>query len=479
MAKPLDARLTDLARIERSWPFVGWALLTGRCHAEVDFLAAKRFGHSIARATFHIYADAVTRLCAAAARLGMTDVWSNTLLSTTLPLTVAYFGRSVATVTDGELEQFRASRAATPMLTGPMKRNVLGHLHGLRRLLYEAAMTDVPVQRRRSDGPISRTAQLSKIGAPEICRTILAYLDARASVLRPSTMAKLTSNLAIFGEFLTDHYPELTSLTRLERSQVEAFFSWSATRTWRGRFTDRPVGPWPVTEAVVTLRSFFEDIAASGWTEAPPRPLVFATDVPKPPHHLPRALAPDIDRALMGAVAELDDTYARVSITIMRHTGIRIGELLDLETDCVVDYGTAGRWLQVPLGKLNTERSVPLDEVAQGALEEWLTRRPHQRPVPHPRSGKAVEFIFMEGERRLRPRAIQQGLAKAVDTAHLCGPDGGPLRVTAHQLRHTFATEQFERRHVAPTAHGPTRPQHGRDDDALCHPGITDPQDGL
>ena len=440
-ARPLEARLTDIARIERSWPFIGWALVTGRCHAEVDFLAAKNLGHSIAQATFHIYADDLTRLRAAASRLAMTDVWSNTVLCNMLPLTVAFFGRSVATVTDDELEQFRASLAATPMLTGSAKRNVLGHLHGLHRLLYEAAMTDVPVQRRRSDGPISRATQLCKVGAPEIRRTIIAYLDARASVLRPSTMANLTSNLAIFGEFLTDRYPELTSLTRLERSQVEAFFSWSSTRTWRGRFTDRPVGPWPVTEAVITLRSFFEDIAAWGWAEAPPRRLIFSTDVPRPPHPLPRALSPDVDLALMAAVADLEDTYARVAITVMRHTGIRIGELLDLEMDCVVDYGSAGRWLRVPLGKLNTERSVPLDAAAQDALEEWLARRPYQRPVPHPRSGTAVEFVFMEGGRRLHAHAIQHGLAQAVDVAHLRGRDGGPLRVTAHQLRHTFATE--------------------------------------
>lgn len=202
--RPLEARLTDIARIERSWPFVGWALVIGRFHAEVDFLAGKNFGHSIARATFHIYADDVPRLRAAATRLAMTDVWSNTVLNNMLPLTVAYFGRSVATITDDELEQFRALLTATPMLLGPRKRNVLGDLHGLYRLFYEAAMTDVPVQRRRSDGSIGRPTQLCKVGAPEIRRTIVTYLDARAAVLRPATMAKLTSNLAIFGEFLTE-----------------------------------------------------------------------------------------------------------------------------------------------------------------------------------------------------------------------------------------------------------------------------------
>ena len=59
--------------------------------------------------------------------------------------------------------------------------------------------------------------------------------------------------------------------------------------------------------------------------------------------------------------ARLDDVFARVGITLLRRAGLRLGELLDLELNCVVDYGPTGTWLRVPLGKLGTERSVPLD----------------------------------------------------------------------------------------------------------------------
>ena len=55
---------------------------------------------------------------------------------------------------------------------------------------------------------------------------------------------------------------------------------------------------------------------------------MFETDIPRQPESLPRALPPDIDAAVMGAVAELDDKFARIAITVLRHTGLRIGELL-------------------------------------------------------------------------------------------------------------------------------------------------------
>jgi site-specific recombinase XerD len=61
----------------------------------------------------------------------------------------------------------------------------------------------------------------------------------------------------------------------------------------------------------------------------------------------------------MAAVANLDDPFARTGLLLLRSTGMRVGELLDLELDCLVDFGSYGTWLRVPLGKLNTERMVP------------------------------------------------------------------------------------------------------------------------
>lgn len=125
--------------------------------------------------------------------------------------------------------------------------------------------------------------------------------------------------------------------------------------------------------AAIAVRGFLDDIWAWGWADAPSRRLIFDADIPRQPDTLPRALPPDIDAALMDAVAGLDDLFARVAITVLRHTGIRIGELLDLEINHLVDYGANGTWLRVPLGKLHNERSVPVDDNALEAFDEWLS----------------------------------------------------------------------------------------------------------
>lgn len=438
MARPIDARLLELRRRPLAWQFVGFAVLVGACRADADFLFAKNFGHSMARWSAGLFAEDVARL----QRVATGDAAAEDVVREDLPLALAFAGVAPSSLTIEDLDALERAIETTAMLSTSMRRRRKGRLFALRKLLFEAEMIDRPAELRRQAGPASREARLAAVRAPEIRNSLLRYLEVRSTVLRPKTIEKLTSALAIFGEFLGERYPELRSVRGLERRHIEAFLSWTAGRTCRGNHdTTRQVSAHVHAHVAITLRGFLEDITAWGWADAPARRLMFATDIPRQPETLPRALAPNVDTALMEAVSRLDDRFARVGITVLRHTGIRIGELLDLELAHLADYGPSGTWLRVPLGKLNSERSVPLDDAALGAIEEWLESRQACRAHPHPRDGHPADFIFVERGRRIGVRRIGKGLADAVRLAGLAGPDGQPLRVVAHQLRHTWATE--------------------------------------
>ena len=167
---------------------------------------------------------------------------------------------------------------------------------------------------------------------------------------------------------------------------------------------------------------------------------MFSSDVPRLDRPLPRALAPDVDRDLMAAISHLEDPFARAGLTILRGTGLRIGELLDLELDCLWDFASHGTWVKVPLGKMGTERSVPLDAETLAAFDAWMANRGCQRALPHPRHGQPAYFLFVERGRRLSGYRLRRGLEKAVAAAGLTGRDGAALRVVPHQLRHTYGT---------------------------------------
>lgn len=439
MSGPLPDRLVDLRRT-KAWPFISWAVLTGRVRADIELLVGRHLGgmHRCAEALqpggFALARDA-------AARLGWKPRWIANVIAESLTLAVAFTGRAPTQLTSDHIDTVatavEASRTATPACRLRHRKG----LQRLRKLLYEAHVIDQPAPSARSrSGP---EGQLARVEAPEVRRSMLAYLQARTAVLQASTLVGIGNDLASFGEFLSGQHPEVTSLSSLERRHVEGFFAWLPHRPRRRHLAtgnDQPISVVAVSRAVVTLRTFLEDISAWGWADAPARQLIYATDIPRLPKPLPRALTPDIDRAVMAAVAHLDDPFARAGLTILRGTGLRAGELVDLELDCIMDYAASGTWLRVPLGKLATERSVPLDEPTLAALDDWMGRRGRQRAIPHPRHGRPVDFLFVDHGQRLGTPRLRRGLELAVAAAGLTGTDGRPLRVTPHQLRHTYAT---------------------------------------
>jgi transposase InsO family protein len=114
----------------------------------------------------------------------------------------------------------------------------------------------------------------------------------------------------------------------------------------------------------------------------------------------------------MVAVAELADPFARCGLLVLRGAGLRLGERLDLELDSVVDYGPARSWLRVPLGKLGTERSVPLDPDTLAALDAWTWPC-----VPPASAATRAEWTALG-----RPRATRPNEVWSWDISRLLGP---------------------------------------------------------
>jgi integrase len=436
MSQPLPARLRDLARA-KAWPLLTYAILTGRLVVDLDLLLVKDlggFGHAAER----LHVDDYRAGREIAARLGWSRRWTDDVLHECLPLLLAWTGRSMRTLTGDDLDRFEAALQTSMVVSVSSRRAYRARLFGLRQLLFEVRVIDNPPTRQRTGASF---ADRLTVASPEIARVMLRYLEARSAVLRPATVSSLCDSLTVFGEYLTQQQPKITSLRQLTRSHIEAFLAANAVRRWRGRLArDQQVSPSVVHATVLDVRNFLDDLTAWGWAERPARQLIFAADVPRLPRPLPRALAPGEDAKLMAAVAALDDPFARCGLQLLRGAGLRLGELLDLELGSVIDYGPAGTWLKVPLGKLGSERSVPLDPDTLTALDEWAAHRGPQRAHSHPRTGRLTDFLFSERGQRLGPWRLRSGLDRAVTCAGLTGADGQPLRVVPHQLRHTYAT---------------------------------------
>ena len=438
MARPTRGRLADLRRT-KAWPLLSWAGLSGLIRLDLDLLAAKDLG-GMSATVRQLWPEDFEHLWEIARRLGWSYYWGRSVIDQFVPAVIAWSQTTIPGIDAQDLDGFAAALGEVTSASATTLKQWRGRLFGLRQLLFECGQLPQPPQRGPAGG--SAEERLAVVPAPGIRRAMARYVQTRAAVLSRSSVDGLVNDLIPFGMFLGEQFPAPTSLGQLERHHIEAFLAWNRTRTWRGRVArDQRVSAAAVHGAVLTIRNFLDDITLWGWADRPQRRLIFASDVPRLPRPLPRALAPDADAALMAAAASLDDLFARSAILLLRRSGLRLGECLDLELGCVADYGPTGTWLRVPLGKLGTERAVPLDSATVAALDAWACHRGQQRPHPHPRTGKPADFLFAEHGRRLSAWRIREGLRAAAAAAGLAGPGGQPLNVTPHQLRHTYATE--------------------------------------
>jgi integrase len=133
-----------------------------------------------------------------------------------------------------------------------------------------------------------------------------------------------------------------------------------------------------------------------------------------------------------------DDLPADV-LLLLRHTGMRIGELLNLPTDALRHLGGAQWALHVPLGKLHTERWVPVDEQVRQLYARVLLLRQKHALATH------SNFLFPHQRHKTAYLILRRALIKAAQQA------GCSQRVTPHRLRHTFATEMLRAGASLPT----------------------------
>lgn len=439
MTRPVEVRLGDLRRFQ-AWPLLTFAVLAGRLRLDTGLLVSRRLG-GFGRCAEDQFPGQFAVLREAAARLSWSPRHIEAIVRQGVATAIAFTGKPPGELTEQDLGELDAQIAASPRLSAAERQRRHKLARGVRELLYEARIIDTPAGTGRV--PVPAGDRLSAaVGPPEIRRAMTAYLTARSAQLRPGSITGMANDLACFGEFLRAAHPQITSLHELARDHIEEFTAFARTRGYRGHRAgeQHTVGPAAAAHAMITLRCFLDDITAWGWAEAPARRLVFSSDIPRQPRTLPRALPADIDAALMDAITRHPDPFARAGLAILRGTGLRIGELLDLELGCVIDYGTTGSWLRVPLGKLATERAVPLDEATLACLDALIRYRGPQRPLPHPRLARDADFIFAERGRRIVPGRLRRALRQAAAGAGLTGTDGQPLRVVPHQLRHTYAT---------------------------------------
>ena len=249
---------------------------------------------------------------------------------------------------------------------------------------------------------------LHRICLPKLASDFVTTLE---PTLRPKTCCAYREALAHFHRWLDQERLDLHKLTR------------SAMSRWCHRLLEDGLHPSTRIYRLLDVRAYLRWLAEQDLLCADPDDLIRPSDFPKLPSYLPRPLPPDVDRELQRRLAASDDLYHR-GLLLMRNTGMRIGELISLEHDCLRIEPNGRPLLKVPLGKLHNERLVPLDAATHDLVLSL------QRRAPTPCSW----LLEDRPGHKTRYRFYCEALQRVGEGLHLSDP------LTTHRLRHSYAT---------------------------------------
>lgn len=425
-AQPLPTRL---AADSATRPIITFLMLHRALQPGYDYLLERKLSSVWREITDSPLRPDLDRFMTAAAELGFTERVRFATGSQVPVRLLIQTGRPLERLTVADLAAFSAACRERQERTGKGHRHYLAAVSNAQRVLFHLGVVD---ELPRAGGPVPFTERLAEV-RPPIRETLIAYLDRKRATCQPKTVSAIATRLKHFGVFLAEVDPGLDSVAALERrTHIEPYLAAlvDAVNPHSGELitvADR-------ARRVLAVMGFLTDITEWDWPQAPRRKLMFRDDIPKLPQTLPRYLPVDIDRRLTAALTERPgNELAAAALRLQRCCGLRIGELLDLELDCVHEVPEHGSWLKIPLGKLETERMVPIDEEILDLIDRVIELRSHGRPMPHPRYRRPAQFLFTHHGRRLSQSAVRAELDRAAQTT-------GLTHITPHQLRHTYAT---------------------------------------
>jgi site-specific recombinase XerD len=248
-------------------------------------------------------------------------------------------------------------------------------------------------------------------------------IDSLGAALHHETVRHYRGTARNFLTWLGANHTDIRSLDQLQRKPH--ILGWLAHL----HSQSPPLATASYINLLIHMRGIFYELA---WTAQLPEltQLLRRQDVPRMPQRLPRPLTAEQDHILQQELRRRSDVAANAFLLI-RHTGMRIGECADLGCDCLRSTGPQQWAIHVPLGKLKTERMVPVDSFVCELVQRL-------------RFFRSLDSLPPDGFLLPRPRSKDALVRQLRAYLHeVCFSLNLPTRIVPHQLRHTYATEML------------------------------------
>lgn len=246
------------------------------------------------------------------------------------------------------------------------------------------------------------------------------YLRELQTTLRDDTVKSYKTNFMGLHRFLHHEGVEIQNLDRA-----------TCVKWMRFMFEKKKFSVSTRLQRLVNTRGYLYWLVDRGILKADVDQLIKSSDFPERDLVLPKPLPPNVDAEIQRRLSTSTNIYHKGAL-LLRLTGMRLGELSNLNFNPIWRDDSGKTYIKVPIGKLHSERLVPINEntikliesIQQGSLSHLkrFSKDPENgKLLLGPKGGSALHNVY-----RLF-KSITAGIPG-------CGS------IHPHRLRHTFAT---------------------------------------
>ena len=267
------------------------------------------------------------------------------------------------------------------------------------------------------------------------------YLKVRVVNVRKSTCKEDIMSLRLFLNFIHERYPYWQDLTELTRQDIEDYLAWykSYTEGWKTAHKFY----------LNKLRLFFEYIQKAEYPEAPKKAsvkLLFKEDIPKEPIKNKE----DIKYIPLTVLFQLDENIENIRpeeyipvVIILRASGWRISDVLNLRYDKCLEKTSSGWWLKGDIPKVNIlNHKVPIDDKVAALIKtqiEFMKKNSSDENNP-----EKYLFTRFTGKRKGKPLLspdVQNALNRLAKKYNITDDMGNIFHFNTHAFRHSKGVE--------------------------------------
>ena len=268
-------------------------------------------------------------------------------------------------------------------------------------------------------------------GIPQQWLRDLVKRWARWRLARGLSISTLAINLRALERF-AQHLPADASPTDVTRERIE---EWLATL--QAAYPD----PSSRTKLIQSLAVFLRDVHRNGWPPGlPPNALIFEDSPPsKPskPRFIPEHLMWQMETP--AAVARFSGDDARLVLRLLINCGLRLKDARCLPFECVSRDNTGAPYLVWVNYKMRRTAFFPLTEDLAAGITEQQRRVLHRFPA-------GCQWLFpghqsnLTGKKPISDQYWRNHCATWLRELNIVDSHGRPVKITAHQFRHTLGT---------------------------------------